>query len=73
MQPTNDQRDILSPSKRTFEFNIVQSNYGLKITPRCVIVGLYTNFCYTYTLVKLGTTTGLSFKNYSGKLLKRNR
>jgi replication factor C subunit 3/5 len=31
-----DQRVFLSPSKRKIEVNIVQSNFHLEITPRCV-------------------------------------
>lgn len=31
-----DQRVFLSPSKRKLEVNIVQSNFHIEITPRCV-------------------------------------
>jgi replication factor C subunit 3/5 len=32
-----DQRVFLSPSKRKLEVNIVQSNFHIEITPRCVV------------------------------------
>lgn len=35
-----DQRVFLSPSRRKLEINLVQSNYHIEITPRCVLVQL---------------------------------
>lgn len=36
MQLKIDQRVFLTPSKRKLDVNIVQSNYHIELTPRCV-------------------------------------
>lgn len=59
-----DQRIFLSPSKRKLEINLVQSNFHLEITPRCVEqLALYV-ISLEYLLVRLEITIALSFKKF---------
>lgn len=72
-----DQRVFLTPSKRKVEVNIVQSNYHLEITPRCVrdILIFETGHSLRHYLitVKQGITIGSSSRNFSKRSHKHNR
>lgn len=67
-----DQRVFLSPSRRKLEINLVQSNYHIEITPRCVRRAHCEHFV-EYILVKPEIMTESLSKRFSRRLPKPNR